>query len=568
MKNTASIKLLFSLFLFCQFGFAQVDVVYSDLVWSDEFNTNGAVDSNKWFHQTQLPSGGSWFNGELQHYTNLITNSFVNAGMLNIVAKNESYTDQGITKQYTSARLNSKFAFKYGRVDVRAKLPIDAGTWPAIWMLGKNVNEPGGYFSSTFGTTDWPACGEIDIMEHGIFPSQSINYIQSTLHTPSSFGGSVNNGGTIASDLANSYHVYSLNWSPFQLTFLLDGVPYYTYNPAVKNASTWPFDLEQFLLLNVAMGGVAGTVPSSFTQASMQIDYVRVYQNTTVDTQAPLNFTASIGNVTSTSIELLLNATDNSGTVGYNVSYGTASNNYSGTSGVQKSIVISGLNPNTNYSFTVTASDLAGNTASNNPIFLSATTLPNSTLICSGISNLAQQGSFSTGYNYEFQTNNGNEVKITYGLLDTDKVGVVAFLWKQTPFSEVQMTNVSGNVFTHTLTNQTIGSTINYGVKFAFAGGMSVTNYYSYVVGSACSMGVAAFSELNSISFPNPVTDSININSNISIDKVEIYNLLGIKVLEQNLETDKIDVTHLQPGVYLIIMYLGSEKIVKKIIIR
>ncbi|MEY2923245.1 MAG: hypothetical protein RL108_1871, partial [Bacteroidota bacterium] len=531
MKNTASIKLLFSLFLFCQFGFAQVDVVYSDLVWSDEFNTNGAVDSNKWFHQTQLPSGGSWFNGELQHYTNLITNSFVNAGMLNIVAKNESYTDQGITKQYTSARLNSKFAFKYGRVDVRAKLPVQAGTWPAIWMLGKNVNEPGGYFSSTFGTTDWPACGEIDIMEHGIFPSQSINYIQSTLHTPSSFGGSVNNGGTIASDLANSYHVYSLNWSPFQLTFLLDGVPYYTYNPAVKNASTWPFDLEQFLLLNVAMGGVAGTVPSSFTQASMQIDYVRVYQNITVDTQAPLNFTASIGNVTSTSIELLLNATDNSGTVGYNVSYGTASNNYSGTSGVQKSIVISGLNPSTNYSFTVTASDLTGNTASNNPINLSATTLANSTLICSGTSNLAQIGSFSTGYNYEFQTNNGNEVKITYGLLDTDKVGVVAFLWKQSPFSEVQMTNVSGNVFTHTLTNQTIGSTINYGVKFAFAGGMSVTNYYSYVVGSACSMGVATFSELNSISFPNPVTGSLSINSNVSIDKVEIYNLLGSKVL-------------------------------------
>ena len=568
MKNSTPYKLLLSFFLFFQLGFSQVDVVYNNLVWSDEFNSSGFVDSNKWHHQTQIPAGGSWYNGELQHYTNLLSNSYVNAGLLNIVAKNEPFTDQGVTKQYTSARLNSKFAFKYGRVDVRAKLPVQAGTWPAIWMLGKNINEPGAYFSSSFGTTDWPACGEIDIMEHGIFPSQSINYVQSTIHTPSSFGGSVNNGGTIASDLANSYHVYSLNWSPFQLTFLLDGVPYYTYNPAVKNASTWPFNLEQYLLLNVAMGGVAGTVPSSFTQASMQIDYVRVYQNTTVDTQAPLNFTASIGNVTSTSIELLLNATDNSGTIGYNVSYGTASNNYSGTSGVQKSVVISGLNPSTNYSFTVTASDLTGNTASNNPINLSATTLANSTLICSGTSNLAQIGSFSTGYNYEFQTNNGNEVKITYGLLDTDKVGVVAFLWKQSPFSEVQMTNVSGNVFTHTLTNQTIGSTINYGVKFAYAGGMSVTNYYSYVVGSACSIGVSVFSELNSISFPNPVTGSLSINSSVSIDKVEIYNLLGSKVLEQNKETNKIDVTHLQPGVYLITLYSGFEKIVKKIIIK
>lgn len=568
MKNTALLKILFSFFMFCQFGFSQVDVVYSDLVWSDEFNSSGFVDSNKWHHQTQLPSGGSWYNGELQHYTNLLSNSYVNAGLLNIVAKKEPFTDQGVTKQYTSARLNSKFAFKYGRIDVRAKLPVQTGTWPAIWMLGKNINEPGGYFSSSFGSVDWPACGEIDIMEHGIFPSQSINYIQSTIHTPSSFGGSVNNGGTIASDLANTYHVYSLNWSPFQLTFLLDGVPYYTYNPAVKNANTWPFNLEQYLLLNVAMGGVAGTIPSNFTQATMQIDYVRVYQNISVDNQAPLNFTATIGNVTSTSVELLLNATDNSGTIDYNVSYGTSTNNHSGTSGVQKSVVISGLNPSTNYSFTITASDLAGNSASNNPIILNATTLPNSTLICSGTSNLAQIGSFSTGYSYEFQTNNGNEVKITYGLLDTDKVGVVAFLWKQSPFSEVQMTNVSGNVFTHTLTNQTLGSTINYGVKFAFAGGMSVTNYYSYVVGSACSMGVDSFSELNSISFPNPVSERVSINSNVSIDKVEIYNLLGNRMLEQKSDTKNIDITNLQPGVYLMIIQAGFEKIVKKIIIK
>lgn len=567
MKNTKPYKLLLSFFLFCQFGFAQVDVVYSDLVWSDEFNSSGPVDSNKWHHQTQLPSGGSWYNGELQHYTNLLSNSYVNAGLLNIVAKNESYTNQGVTKQYTSARLNSKFAFKYGRIDVRAKLPVQTGTWPAIWMLGKNVNEPGGYFASSFGSVDWPACGEIDIMEHGIFPGQSINYVQSTIHTPSSFGGSVNNGGTIASDLANNYHVYSLNWSPFQLTFLLDGVPYYTYNPAVKNSNTWPFNLEQYLLLNVAMGGVAGTVPSSFTQASMLIDYVRVYQNNTVDTQAPYNFTASIGAVTSTSIELLLNATDNSGTIGYNVAYGSNSNDYAGASGVQKSVIILGLNPSTNYSFSITAKDLAGNSAANNPILINATTLPNSTLICSGTSNLAQIGSFSTGYNYEFQTN-GTDVKITYDLLDTDKVGVVAFLWRQSPFTEYQMANVSGNSFTYTITNQTIGSTINYGVKFAYAGGMSVTNYYSYVVGSACSMGVSTFSELNQLTFSNPIDDFIEINAPIKIDKVEIYNLLGTMVVAQESDANRIDVANLQSGVYLISLYSGEEKIVRKIIIE
>ena len=94
-------------------------------LWSDEFDSNGAVNSTKWHHQTQLPNGGSWFNGEVQHYTNLISNSFINNGVLNIVAKKENYTNQGVTKQYTSARLNSKFAFLYGRVDIRAKIPTN-----------------------------------------------------------------------------------------------------------------------------------------------------------------------------------------------------------------------------------------------------------------------------------------------------------------------------------------------------------------------------------------------------------------------------------------------------------
>ncbi|MFZ4105730.1 family 16 glycosylhydrolase [Flavobacterium sp.] len=568
MKNTIINKIVLSFFLFCQIGFAQVDVVYSDLVWSDEFNTDGAINSNNWFHQTQLPAGGSWFNGEVQHYTDQLTNSFVNAGTLNIVAKKEPYTNQGITKQYTSARLNSKFAFKYGRVDIRAKIPKNLGTWPALWMLGKNINEDGAFFDSNFGTTSWPNCGEIDILEHGITQSQPDNYIQSALHTPSSFGNTINIGGVVVgNNIADNYHIYSVNWSPFQISFLLDGVVFYTYNPDVKTPNNWPFNEEQYLLLNVALGGVAGIVPSNYTQSSMLIDYVRVYQNTIVDAEPPLNFTASVGAVTSTSVELLLNATDNSGTIGYNIAYGTSTNGISGTSGIQKSVIISGLNPNTLYNFTVTASDLSGNSAANNPIVVGATTLPNSTLFCSGTSSLAQDGSFSTGYNYEFQTN-GNDVKITYGLLDTDKVGVVAFLWKQSPFSELQMTNVSGNIFTRTITGLTIGSTINYGVKFAFAGGMSVTNYYSYVVGSACMMGTSQFSELNGISFPNPVSDIVNINSNITLDKIEIYSLLGNLVLKTETNISSIDVSSLSTGVYLITIYSGTEKITKKIIVQ
>ena len=256
-----------------------IDVEYTDLVWSDEFDTPGktAINSTNWFHQTQLPAGGSWFNGEEQHYTNRIENSFVENDNLNIVAIKESFIDQGVTKQYTSARLNSKFAFTYGRVDVRAKLPAGNGTWPAIWTLGKNISESGAYWQTQgFGNTSWPACGEIDIMEHGL---GAVNHTSSALHTPSSFGNTINTASQVISDVTNNYHIYSVNWSPNQITFLVDGVGFYTYNPAVKDANTWPFDLEQYLILNIAMGGVSGSISPSFTQSPMVIDYVRVYQN-------------------------------------------------------------------------------------------------------------------------------------------------------------------------------------------------------------------------------------------------------------------------------------------------
>lgn len=562
MRNKLQILLLL---IFFTSSYSQVDVVYTNLVWSDEFDTNGAVNSAKWHHQTQLPAGGSWYNGEVQHYTNQLTNSSVNAGFLNIVAKKEPYTNQGVTKQYTSARLNSKFAFLYGRVDIRAKIPTNQGTWPALWLLGKNINEDGGFFDSQFGTTNWPACGEIDIMEHGITPSQPAGYIQSALHTPSSFGNTVNHGGTIASNLGNSFHVYSMNWSPFQITFLLDGVAFYSYNPAVKTPSNWPFNAEQYLLLNIAMGGVAGTIPSNFNQATMEIDYVRVYQNIAGDTQPPTNFTATVGTVTSSTIQLLLNANDNSGNVSYSINYSGGTINTANPAGVQKSVIVPNLTPNTNYSFSITASDLAGNNYVSNPIVLNATTT--GVIGCSGTSSAAQTNSFSTGYNYAFETL-GTDVKITFQMLDTDKVGVVAFLWKQSPFTETQMTNVSGNIFTKTITNQTIGSTITYAVKFAYANGFSVTTYYNYVVGSNCALEVASIQDTVDFSFLNPVKEFVSINSESKIDKVEIYNMVGTLVLETKEDTNKVDIKNLSQGIYLIAVYSDDKKSVKKMIVK
>jgi len=191
---------------------------------------------------------------------------------LSIVAKRETFTDQGKTKQFTSARLNSKFAFKYGRVEVRAKLPIGAGTWPAIWMLGKNINEPGGYWASTFGSLNWPACGEIDIMEHW---GTNQNVISSAVHHP--INGNLSVGEYISNaqnkpGVSINYHVYAVEWDAQKITFSVDGINHLTYNPTIKNQYTWPFNAEQYILLNVA---IEPSVTAGFVQSAMDVDYVR-----------------------------------------------------------------------------------------------------------------------------------------------------------------------------------------------------------------------------------------------------------------------------------------------------
>jgi beta-glucanase (GH16 family) len=254
-------------------GVVTADPAYNLLVWSDEFEVDGAIDSSKWHHQTLLPNGNSWYNNEIQHYTDRTANSYVHNGMMYIVGKKETYTDQGHTKQYTSARLNSKFAFRYGKVEVRAKLPAGIGTWPAIWTLGKNIQENGGYWNNQgFGTTGWPACGEIDIMEHW---GTNQNYIQSATHTPSSFGNTVNLGGRNIATASSSFHTYTLEWYPQKLVFSVDSVPHYTYKPTTYDANTWPFDAEQYILLNFA---ILPSILPGFTQDALAIDYVRVYQ--------------------------------------------------------------------------------------------------------------------------------------------------------------------------------------------------------------------------------------------------------------------------------------------------
>ncbi|WP_290468765.1 family 16 glycosylhydrolase [Lacinutrix sp. MedPE-SW] len=228
------------------------------LVWEEEFNVDGAPCNYNW----QLEEGtgdNGWGNNESQYYTNRPENVVVENGILKITARAESF----MGSDYTSARMISqgRFEFQYGKVEVRAKLPEGAGTWPAIWMLG-DMSE----------ADQWPDIGEIDIMEH---VGNNQNTIFSSLHYPGNFGGNANTGSTTVPTASSEFHVYSVEWDANTINFFVDGTQFHTFN----NSSAVPFNHEFFLILNVAMGGnFGGPIDPDFTESTMEIDYIRVYQ--------------------------------------------------------------------------------------------------------------------------------------------------------------------------------------------------------------------------------------------------------------------------------------------------
>jgi len=227
-----------------------------NLVWSDEFNTPGAPDSSKWGYDI---GGGGWGNNELEYYTRRPANVIISGGTLKIIAQKENY----LGNTYTSARIltQNKFSFAYGKIEVRAKIPGNPGTWPAIWMLGDNIT-----------TVNWPTCGEIDIMENVGVQSYKIFGTVHFLGQPSGAGV----GGTVQVPTAfTDFHRYAVIWSPSTVQFLVDDVPYFSY----PNSASSPFNAKFFIILNMAMGGnFGGSVDPAFNQGQMEVDYVRVYQ--------------------------------------------------------------------------------------------------------------------------------------------------------------------------------------------------------------------------------------------------------------------------------------------------
>jgi beta-glucanase (GH16 family) len=247
------------------------------LVWSDEFNYTGLPDSTKWGYEV-----GHVRNNEQQYYTNARKeNAWVNNGVLTITGRKEDYTNrfykQGSANwkykdslvNYTSASINTlgKVAWKYGRIEVSAKMPHGGGMWPAIWMMGANIKE-----------VSWPLCGEIDIME---FIGNHPEDIYGTIHYPDSVTAKHHSSGSkILSDkLANDFHVYAIEWDDQKIDIYFDDKKYHTFN--INDAGSGdnnPFRKPFYILLNLAMGANwPGPIDDKVLPQQFVVDYVRVY---------------------------------------------------------------------------------------------------------------------------------------------------------------------------------------------------------------------------------------------------------------------------------------------------
>ena len=232
------------------------------LVWQDEFNGT-ALNMNGWTFET---GAGGWGNNELQYYRP--ENTFFSAGNLIIEARKENFGGAA----YTSSRLitKGKKEFKFGRIDIRAALPEGQGIWPALWMLGGNIS-----------TVNWPACGEIDIME--LIGSEP-NRVHGTAHYGSTtnqhqyIGDSKVLSGT--AKFSDEFHVFSLVWEQDKITWLLDDVQFFQITPTTISPSPYPFNQNFFFIFNVAVGGQWPGNPDATTvfPQRMIVDYVRVFQ--------------------------------------------------------------------------------------------------------------------------------------------------------------------------------------------------------------------------------------------------------------------------------------------------
>jgi beta-glucanase (GH16 family) len=264
MKKT-KLSLTLLILLLWQSAFAQ----NWQLVWADEFN--GSI-SNDWVFET---GAGGWGNNELQYYRR--ENASVQNGNLVITAKRENFGGAG----YTSVRMKTqgKKSWKYGKMEARIAMPSFQGVWPAFWMLGDNISSVG-----------WPACGEIDVMEH----VNTGGEVFGTIHWTNAANQYSNYGGSTSTNIT-AFHLYTVEWDASMIRWFVDGIKYHEVSILNGVNGTSEFHNNFFLLLNMAIGGnwPGFSIDNNAFPANMLVDYVRVYQNT--GTPNPIGVTTLAG---------------------------------------------------------------------------------------------------------------------------------------------------------------------------------------------------------------------------------------------------------------------------------
>ena len=239
------------------------------LVWNDEFD-GPALNLEKWSYEI---GGHGWGNNELQYYSDDDSTAFIQDGKLviraDLVPQGTGSADN--LRYFSSARLRTsgKGDWRYGRIEVKAKLALGQGIWPAIWMLPTDWMYGG-----------WPESGEIDIMEHvGYDPGR----VHGSIHT-GSYNHKINTqrgGSKLLDKISSKFYVYAIEWYEDRIDFLIDDAKYFSFQNDGKNDfNTWPFNQRFHLLINIAVGGDWPGSPDETTQfpTEMEVEYVRVYE--------------------------------------------------------------------------------------------------------------------------------------------------------------------------------------------------------------------------------------------------------------------------------------------------
>ena len=248
----------------CNSDDRQVVAELTDLVMEDDFDQDGAPNSELWSFDIGTGDNG-WGNQELQYYTDRTENVTVQNGNLLITARQESFEGSN----YTSARLitKNKFEQAYGRFEARMRLPYGQGMWPAFWMLGADID-----------TNPWPGAGEIDIME---YRGQNPTIVLGSVHGPGySAGEAVSKSYELENDRFDTgFHVFGIEWGPDYINYYVDDVLYNQITPD-DVPGEWVFNKPFYILINLAVGGTFVGSPNSETEfpQTMLVDYVRVYQ--------------------------------------------------------------------------------------------------------------------------------------------------------------------------------------------------------------------------------------------------------------------------------------------------